>query len=427
MKNKLIVTFMILILGIGLVFSLYYVNNQELAKADIVEINNVEKTAEDQWDAGKLTLPEEKFKFKIIDLRGNVKYSNINEKSDNEINNDYDAQIENSIKNKDTIADITVNNQIAGKLIVLNDVNSIELLKKHLNIIIIIVFSLLAIIIVLYFIYLNTYLYKPFKKLKSFAGKIAEGDLDAPLEMDKANVFGAFTESFDIMREQLKISRYNEYLANRSKKELVASLSHDIKTPVASIKAICEIMQLKLSNEDEVNKVCTIFQKSDQIEKLVNDMFQSTLEELQELKVNPDIYSSHIIEEFIKNNDFYGKLEMKSRCPECLIVIDKLRIGQVIDNIINNSYKYANTTIEIGFKLSKTYLEVSFKDFGKGISCEELPLIFNKFYRGKDTNDIMGSGLGLYLAQYFMKNMQGGIECFNASDGFEVNIYIKLA
>lgn len=413
---------MILILSIGLILSLFYINKQKLNNIDIVEINNIAKSVEEQWGNDQLILPETKLKFKVIDLSGNIKYSNFHNTY-----NDYDTEIINSIKNQDTVVDVIKNSQLVGKVIIINDIKALEVMKRRLTITVIIIFVLLLGSCLVYLFYLKEHLYKPFKKLEIFAGKIAEGNLDVPLEMDRQNAFGAFTESFDIMREQLKISKQNEYLANRSKKELIASLSHDIKTPVASIKAICEILELKLSNKAEIDKINMIFQKSEQIEQLVSDMFHSTLEELKELKVYPEIYPSSITYEIIKNNNFYEKIKIMNSCPECLILVDKLRIEQVIDNILNNSYKYANTNIEITHELSKTHLIVAFKDFGKGVSEQELPLIFNKFYRGKNTSGIIGSGLGLFLSQYFMKHMQGEVECYNVTDGFEVKIYIKLA
>lgn len=422
MKNKVYVISIILILIMGLFFSLHLVNKQNPIKPDIVEINNIEKYVEAQWGNTKFVMPNTKLKFKVIDLCGNIKYNNFI--SDNL---SYDAQIFNSIKNGDIIIDVKKNNQIVGKLIIINNFKAFDLMKKNLRIIVSIVYVFLACLCIIYLIYLNVYIKKPFKRLSNFAGRIAEGNLDIPLEMDKHNVFGSFTESFDIMREQLKISRHNEYLANRSKKELIASLSHDIKTPIASIKAICEIMDLKLSKKEEVNKIHSIYQKADQIEKLVNDMFQSTLDELQELKVEPDIYPSSIINEIINNNNFYEKIEMVNSCPECLIYIDRLRIEQVIDNIINNSYKYADTIIQISYSLDETHLTVFFKDYGKGVNEEELPLIFNKFYRGSNSKEVIGSGLGLFLSSYFMEYMQGDIECYNVSNGFVAKINIKLA
>jgi signal transduction histidine kinase len=68
--------------------------------------------------------------------------------------------------------------------------------------------------------------------------------------MDRHNYFGAFTESFDRMREELKLSSEREAAANRSKQELVAEISHDIKTPVATIKATCEVMEIKYKEDD---------------------------------------------------------------------------------------------------------------------------------------------------------------------------------
>ena len=402
--------------------SLYFINNEKLKSIHVEDINHIAKSAEEQWNNKTMELPKVNLRYKVIDLKGNIKFSNYKAHYV-----DYDEDIINSLKAGDVIADIIINNTITGKLIIKNDINYLSNMKRNLSILVIVVFSSIILLIIIFSIYFNKVLYKPFKKLEKFASRVSEGNLDIPLEMDKENVFGAFTESFDIMREQLKISRQNEYLANMSKKELIASLSHDIKTPVASIKAICEIMEIKYKNKDEAEKIHTIYKKSNQIEKLINDMFQSTLEELQELKVNSCIYESSLIYDLILNNNFYDKISISNSLPKCLIYADKLRLEQVVDNIINNSYKYADTEIEISFSLSETHLEVSFKDFGKGVKEEELPLIFNKFYRGKNTKEVKGSGLGLYLSKYFMEHMEGGINCYNEDHGFVVKIYIKLA
>ncbi|MDR1187355.1 MAG: hypothetical protein LBK95_07855, partial [Bifidobacteriaceae bacterium] len=82
---------------------------------------------------------------------------------------------------------------------------------------------------------------RPFREMTGFARQVAAGDLDAPLRMDQANAFGAFTEAFDLMRQELAAGRDRERPADRAKRELVASLGHDRKTPVASIKAVAEL------------------------------------------------------------------------------------------------------------------------------------------------------------------------------------------
>ena len=100
---------------------------------------------------------------------------------------------------------------------------------------------------------------------------------------------------------------------------------------------------------------------------------------------------------------------------------------QVIDNIISNSYKYAGTNVSIKSQINQGYLELYIRDFGPGISEEELPLLFNKFYRGNNVEGKNGSGLGLYISKYFMENMYGQINCYNRNDGFTVVLKIKFA
>ena len=100
---------------------------------------------------------------------------------------------------------------------------------------------------------------------------------------------------------------------------------------------------------------------------------------------------------------------------------------QVIDNVISNSYKYAGTKIIIQSKINQGYLELHIIDYGPGINEEEVPLLFNKYYRGNNVQGKSGSGLGLYISKYFMEHMDGHIDCYNRQDGFTVIIKIKLA
>lgn len=75
------------------------------------------------------------------------------------------------------------------------------------------------------------------------------------------------------------------------------------------------------------------------------------------------------------------------------------------------------------------YLQVEVKDYGQGIAEEELPLIFNKFYRGKSkvVQAEIGAGLGLYISKNLMEKMGGEMSCYNAEDGFVVRLLIPLS
>ena len=201
--------------------------------------------------------------------------------------------------------------------------------------------------------------------------------------MDKNNIFGAFTESFDIMREEIKTSKRREYQAVKSKNEFVASLSHDIKTPVASIKAVSEVMEIKAKSEEELKNIKIIKNKAEQINKLVSNIFDFTLEELDELKVNiSEGYSDEIIR-IIERADYFNKVTFHGEMPKVMINMDSFRLQQVIDNIIINSYKYADTEIQVSFQIENKQLQLYIKDFGPGAKEEELPLLYNKFFRGK--------------------------------------------
>ena len=281
----------------------------------------------------------------------------------------------------------------------------------------------LLILFVVWYFYI-----RPFNKLSDFAANVSKGNLDVPLNMNRHNYFGAFTESFDRMREELKLSAEREAAANRSKKELVAELSHDIKTPVATIKATCEVMEIKHKDPDVQAKVAVIKSKASSVEQLVDNMFRATLDDLEELKVTPREESSLIIDSMLSDLRFYGTVERKADIPECLILADKLRLEQVIDNIAGNSFKYAGTPLEVDFRSDKENIYVILSDRGPGVPEDELAMLTTKFYRGSDASGSGkdGSGLGLYLASLFMEKMGGGLELKNREGGgFTAEIIIR--
>lgn len=271
------------------------------------------------------------------------------------------------------------------------------------------------------FIYCERSVLRPFRKLERFASRVAQGDLSFPLEMDRQNRFGAFSESFDLMREQLVAARENERLADISKKELVASLSHDVKTPVSSIKAIAELYQARYGKTEEMD---VIIAKTDQINLLITNMFTATLEELKQLKVTPEEIASSEIGEIIRDSDYEGKVRPFS-LPECIVTADRLRLRQVIDNILGNSYKYAGTDIEVSARFEEGNFELCLRDFGPGVPADELPLICGKFYRAGNAEGKSGSGLGLYLAKYFVSQM-GGELTLESNGGLFVIIRLKI-
>ncbi len=397
------------------VFILYILPKTE-NEQDTVAVNEVVQTVQDNWKhLDSLTNPTA-LDYVVIDLEGTVLYKTKSGLSEN---------LNMAIRHKDTILDVRANGA-AGKLIIYNNDKLIYQSEKQT-----VIFAFIAVIFLQFvicagfFFYMRRAIIQPFHKLKQFAKRVASGNLDIPLEMDRQNVFGAFTESFDIMRCELKKAKIAEAKANESKKELVAKLSHDIKTPIASIKAASEVGAALSSDKKNRENYGQIIQKADQINTLVTNLFSATLEELQELPVTPSILKSGELQTLLENADYLHRAVIPS-VPDCLLFADRLRLQQVFDNVFANSYKYANTPIDVTILTKERCLTVIIEDYGGGIDEAELPFIKEKFRRGGNTKNIEGAGLGLYIADYCMREMKGRLDVENGSAGLRVTIAIAL-
>ncbi len=397
------------------VFILYILPKTE-NEQDTVAVNEVVQTVQDNWKhLDSLTNPTA-LDYVVIDLEGTVLYKTKSGLSEN---------LNMAIHHKDTILDVRANGA-AGKLIIYNNDKLIYQSEKQT-----VIFAFIAVIFLQFvicagfFFYMRRAIIQPFHKLKQFAKRVASGNLDIPLEMDRQNVFGAFTESFDIMRCELKKAKIAEAKANESKKELVAKLSHDIKTPIASIKAASEVGVALSSDKKNRENYGQIIQKADQINTLVTNLFSATLEELQELPVTPSNLKSGELQTLLENADYLHRAVIPS-VPDCLLFADRLRLQQVFDNVFANSYKYANTPIDVTVLTKERCLTVIIEDYGGGINEAELPFIKEKFRRGSNTKNIEGAGLGLYIADYCMREMKGRLDVENGSAGLRVTIAIAL-
>lgn len=419
MKLKRIALSIVIVYVIGVVLLLCSINIRIDNRLDILEVNEIVKTTEKNWGHINQSLfKDADLDFTILDLYEKVIYST---------DNNTDFIINDAIRQRATMVDVSSDGTPVGKIVFTNDYQSIlNSAVKRVYTTVFLTFTVLALLCLYYILYIEHNVSKPFSRLNNFAKNIAAGNLNVPLKMDRNNLFGAFSESFDLMREELEKARKAEYEANLSKKELVASLSHDIKTPVSSIKAISELMLLLTSDEKEKQRLSTIYYKAEQINILISDMFQATLEELNELKITLKEELSTILKDIIHNVNYFGKIS-SDPVPECIIITDTLRLQQVFDNVLANSYKYADTPVYISFNINASHLKVNIVDKGKGVDAGELPLLFNKFHRGKNSEGQSGSGLGLYISKYLMDKMDGDISCCNIEGGFKVTLKIKLA
>ncbi len=411
------------IFAVAIAYFMYEINEIKSPSLDIIVVNDIAQSISENWERLDLaSIDNHGLEYTVLDVNNHVITQTAEKIYDN---------MNLAIIHRDTIVDIYEKDILLGKLVIYNDYyDSLHLHKKELFTTCVVVLSVFMAICLMFAFHIYRVIYRPFHKLQDFAKNVATGNLDIPLEMDKRNIFGAFTESFDIMRVELKAARVAEQQANKSKKELVAQLSHDIKTPIASIKAISELLSTKAIIEGQIissdlHHLDTINQKADQINTLITNMFNATLEELQELKVEPAEQDSKCLSDIIYRADYFNKIE-EIAIPECLIYADANRLTQVIDNIISNSYKYADTEIKLNSYFEDNHLILEFIDFGNGVNEDEISLLCNKFYRAKNAEGKSGTGLGLYISRYLMNKMQGDIICENTHNGFKVILILKL-
>lgn len=391
-------------------------------RQDTVAVNEIVKFVEANWEyLGEHTLPgdyPETYDFAVLDLDGQVLW-----KSAEGLRGNVNA----AIAHRDTVLDVERAEGVVGKVIVHNGTEAdYAAAKRNLAAALGVILLVQTAALLGYIAWLQWRIIKPFGRLKGFAERVAGGNLDVPLEMDRHNLFGAFTESFDLMRSELKKARLAEARANAGKKELVAKLSHDIKTPVASIKAASEL-GLALADSDRLRDNYTqIIRKADQINSMITNLFTATLEELQQLPVSPADLESDVLEELLENADYLHRAALP-QIPPCLLRADKLRLQQVLDNIFVNSYKYAGTAIVVTITRRNSRLALSVEDFGGGVPQEEVPLLKEKFRRGSNAGDREGAGLGLFISDYFMREMQGELTVENGAGGLRVSVGIPLS
>ena len=290
-----------------------------------------------------------------------------------------------------------------------------------INGIIMCILTIVFMAMVFLYVYLN--ILRPFDKMKDYASEIAKGNFDLPLNYERSNYFGAFTWAFDSMRKEITRSRMAEREAIENNKTVIATLSHDIKTPITSIRAYAEGLEANLdtSPERRARYLEVMMRKCDEVTALTNDLFLHSLSDLNMLQMKPEEFElvpflkQSISEIGAEHEDVLFRVSDISP----VIYADKKRINQIVENLINNSRKYAKTSITVSLTQSGDTVSIHFRDKGPGIPDEDMPFITEKFYRGKNSGTENGSGLGLYIVKYIAEQSGGSMELINHASGEE--------
>ena len=281
--------------------------------------------------------------------------------------------------------------------------------------------------VIIIFLYIYFAILRPFDKLKDFAKEIARGNFNLPLNYERSNYFGQFTWAFDSMRLEITKARKCEAEAIENNKTVIAGLSHDIKTPIASIIAYAEALEANIDSNymTRVKYLNVIMNKATEVKKLTDDLFLHSVSEMDKLSFNLEkLNLLEILKSSINDFNVNSTINLNEYVNDAYIMGDRIRIGQIFENIINNSIKYANTKIDISLIDDNNYYLVTIKDYGNGIDDNDMPFIFDKFYRGNNSIGKNGTGLGLYIVKYMIEKIDGKALIEN-SCGLLVKLFFK--
>lgn len=281
-------------------------------------------------------------------------------------------------------------------------------------------------------VYLHLSVVRPFARLETFAEDVAAGDLDSPLGYERSNPFGRFTWAFDSMRTEIKRARTAEAEALKQSKTTVAVLSHDIKTPIASIRAYSEAFELGLARDEgeQAEYARTIARKCDEVTSLTDDLFLHALADLDRIQVScEEADVACTVRQAVADFDAAGRVRL-GRLDTARVSHDPKRLEQALENLLANAAKYApdsNVEVEGVLDTVERVYRVRVRDNGRGIPPEDLPFAADRFYRGSNAGDAPGAGLGLFIVRYLVEQMGGALHLENAEPGLRVVLEFPIA
>ncbi len=288
-------------------------------------------------------------------------------------------------------------------------------------------FFLILLVLIVTSIFLTGWVRKgvfvPLTELNVAMQHIADGDFDYVMEKEGTGEIEKLYENYDQMRLRLKESIEEKVQADRQNRELISNISHDLKTPITSIKGYVEgIMDGVADTPEKMDRyIKTIYNKANDMNRLIN-----------ELTIYSGIDSNRIPYHFHKLNvtDYFNDcveevgLDLESKSiklnytnmvsNDTYVIADPEQMKRVVNNIIGNSVKYMNKpsgVIDIRILDEIDSVRVEIEDNGKGVSSKEIGRIFERFYRTDASRNSSqgGSGIGLSIVKKIIEDHGGYI------------------
>ena len=274
------------------------------------------------------------------------------------------------------------------------------------NILVTIIFFAIVLVLIIS-LYLAQRISKPIKAITRSAEKLGQGDFDVQFEG------GHYTE-LDELADTLTIAEGEMKKTEMYHKDLIANVSHDIKTPLTMIKSYAEMIRDLSGNDPEKREkhLEIIIEEADRLNVLVNDMLSLSRLQSHKLKLETsrfdmsdaakDVLSSYDI---LKEQEGYD-IEFSDAGP-LFVEADKSKIRQVMNNLMTNAVKYCGEDKKIIVTLRRNGRDAQFEvsDHGKGIAADEIPHIWDRYYQSSThhVRETGGTGLGLSIVKEILK------------------------
>lgn len=281
-------------------------------------------------------------------------------------------------------------------------------------------------------IYFYSTLVRPFNKMQYLTKELAKGNLSTPIKAEKSRYYGDFIWGMDMLREKLEQDKVREFELLKEKKTIILSMTHDIKTPLASMDLYLRALSENLYEEDRKEVILDGIRKNlKEINNYINGIARASKEDAVDIVVNnSEFYIKNVFDTVLKyykekmellHIDFYIQKQ-----ENCLVYGDEDRIVEVMQNLIENAVKYGNGGY-IGIKSEdeEDCRLITVCNSGEGPGDDEMLHIFDSFYRGSNSSNVNGSGMGLYICRKILHMMDGEIFAENKDGCFNVTVVIK--
>jgi signal transduction histidine kinase len=258
--------------------------------------------------------------------------------------------------------------------------------------------------------------------------QLSRGDLNARVWIEGKDELARLAMSFNQMAERLQQADRQKREAETMRRDLIAWVSHDLQTPLASIRAMVEALaDGVVEDQNTINRYLKTTQREiGALSVLIDDLFQLAQLEAGGLTLNREHDSlSDLISDTLESFSALAQqrqITLRGSISAGVdpVYMDVQRIGRALNNLISNGLQYTpqGGYVEVGARKTERGTEVEVKDNGEGIPPEDLPFIFDRFYRGEKSRNRAtgGSGLGLAIAQAIIQ-AHGGILTVESQPG----------